>query len=418
MRAWFILFVLSIGSGGAFALLVALARTPYTSQYLPGQYFAHWLAGHVDLALIFGLYSFLIFLWHRVFGAESRAHEIIPALAGMILIAYSSALGLGNAVLNNYFPTILDPAFFAGAGLLGLSILLTSLRFFYKMLRPLNFRDPVRIVLSVTVILSLSLIVSLGLSLKDYNAPLEPQILLERIYWFPGHIHQFVNAGLLLAVWFLLMRLNRRGVHTSVGILSLLLIPFPFYYIYLQVLGIDALSSFAQRITTLGYQVGIGVPTLLIALLFIVKGAFRGTIFGKVLGLSIILYLAGAGTGYLIAGYDLRIPAHYHAVMASILVGIMGLSYYFLKDLRYTSALSSLVRWQPALYGFGMILFAGALFWAGYFGAPRKTPGTDYIASAEVYAFMALMGAGSVLSVFSGVIYVLYLLRCIVLSRK
>jgi len=418
MRGWFVLFVISIGAGGAFALLVALARTPYVAQYIPGQFFSHWLAGHVDLALIFGLYSFLIFLWHRVFGAESRAHELIPALAGMILIAYASALGLGKAVLNNYFPTILDPSFLAGAGLIGISLLLTSLRFFFKMLWPLNFRDPVRIVLSVTVILTLALIVSLGLSLRDLDSPLEPEAILERIYWFPGHIHQFVNAGLLITVWFLLIRLNQRVVSPLLGAFSLLLIPFPLYYIYLQVMGVDALSSTAHRMTTLGYQVGIGAPTLIVAVILILTGAFRGTVFGKVLGLSIILYFIGAGTGYLIAGYDLRIPAHYHAVMASILVGIMGLSYYFLKDLRYTSALSSLLRWQPVLYAFGMILFSGALFWAGYFGAPRKTFGTDYINTVEVYSFMALMGAGSVLSVLSGVLYVLYLLKCIVFSRK
>ncbi len=440
MRAWFVLFVISIGVGGAFAILVALSRTPYTANYLPGEFFAHWLVGHVDLALIFGLYSFLIFLWHRVFGAESRSHEFIPALAGMILIAYSAALGLGKAVLNNYFPTILHPAFFAGAGLIGLSILLTSLRFLFKMLRPLNFRDPVRIVLSGTVILSLALIVSLLLSLRDYNAPLEPQILLERIYWFPGHINQFVNAGLLIAVWFLLARLNQKKISFLLGIISLGLVPFPVYLIYLQIYGVDSLSAFAHRITTMGYQIGIGVPTVLLSLMLLLKGAWRGGIFGKILGLSILIYLIGSGMGYLVAGFDLtflksiwegfsvlenlmgsadaRVPAHYHAVLASILLGIMGLSYYFLKDLRYVFALPSLIKWQPLLFGLGMILFSVSLYWAGYYGAPRKTPGTEYMDSTGVSAFMALMGAGSVLSVFSGVIYVLYLLKSIIFSRK
>ena len=76
------------------------------------------------------------------------------------------------------------------------------------------------------------------------------------------------------------------------------------------------------------------------------------------------------------------------------------------------------MKWQPLLFGIGMILFSVALYLAGYLGAPRKTAGTDYITSNEVYVFMALMGAGSVLSVFSGVIYVLYLLKSIIFSRK
>ncbi len=418
MRGWFVLFAFTIGVGGAFALLTALSRTPVVFEYLPTEFFHHWLVGHVVLALVFGLYFFLIFLWHRVFGAQGRKYEVLLALGAVVLVGISAGLGSGKPVQNNYFPTILDPIFFAGAGLFGLTLLLTSLRFGWISFRQMSFRDPIRITLSVGIILSLMVLFSTGWSLQDYSAPLEPAVLLERIYWFPGHIHQFVNASLLMSLWFLLVRLSGSSVPLPVASLSILLLGFPAYFIYLQVIGTDPLSSTAHQMTTLGYQAGIGIPTILVGIYLLVFRSFRRNAYSFILGLSLVLYGGGALTGYLIAGSDLRIPAHYHGVLASILIAIMGLSYYFLKDLRFSDKVSSLIRWQPALYGLGMILFSSALFWAGYFGAPRKVPGTDYISDYQLLAFLGLMGAGSVLSVFGGVIYVLYILKSVILGWR
>jgi hypothetical protein len=417
MRSWFILFTVSIGIGGAFALMVALMRTPVVSAYLPSELFSHWLIGHVDTALIIGLFSFLIFLWHRVFGAQAKVYELIPFWAGLLIITYSAAAGLGKPVQNNYFPTIMHPSFYGGAFLLGLSLALSSIRFLLKALRLHTLTDPIRTALAVSILLTLMVLLSTALSLRDYSAPLEPEILLERLYWFPGHIHQFINASLLISLWFLLSRLAGKKDHRFLGFLSLPLLGFPSYYLYLQATGVDPLSSQAIKMTTLGYQLGIGIPTLILALYFLVFSSFRRDSYSVILGISVLLYFFGAGTGYLIAGSDLRIPAHYHGVMASILTAIMGISYFFLKDLRFTDRVSSLIRWQPALYGVGMILFSGALFWAGYFGAPRKTPGTEYIADLNLYLFMGLVGAGSVLSVLSGVIYVLFILKSVIFRR-
>ena len=92
----------------------------------------------------------------------------------------------------------------------------------------------------------------------------------------------------------------------------------------------------------------------------------------------------------------------------------MVLTYHHLRELGFIKDFPKLVKAQPYLYGIGMILFVIGLFWSGYFGAPRKTPGTGYIESMEVYVFMLLMGLGSVLSVLGGIIFVGFVLYSII----
>ncbi len=414
MRPWFFLFVLSIGAGGFFALLTALARTPGVSSLLPGGLFYHWLIGHVDLALIIGFLSFLIAQWHRILGNAKFKGSYVFAYLGFFLIFLSALLGLGTPVHNNYVPTIDHPLFFAGVSLFGFAYLLSAQNFLKTSLTKLLSRDPLESILSISVILSLIFVLSLFVSFLRTPHLKETYLYFERLYWLPGHVHQFVNASLLLYSWSFLSRISGKEVPGAVSKLSLLLIPFPILYFILQLFVENSISEEVKTITTLGYAVGVGVPTLISAVLFLLKSAFKGDFFSNILGLSVIIYILGALMGYLIAGSDLRIPAHYHGVIASILISLMVLTYHHLRELGFIKDLPKLVKAQPYLYGVGMILFVMGLFWSGYFGAPRKTPGTGYIESMEVYIFMLLMGLGSVLSVLGGIIFVGFVLYSII----
>ena len=418
MRPWFLLFLFSIGAGGFFALLVALARTPGVSSLLPEGLFYHWLIGHVDLALIIGFLSFLVAQWHRVFGDVDFKRLHLFAYAGASLIFLSALLGLGTPVHNNYVPTLDHTLFFAGVVLFGVGYLLSALSFLRASLPSLISEDPLKAVLSVSVLLSLIFGLSLLLSFMKTPRVEETYLYFERLYWLPGHVHQFVNATLLIYSWSFLSRVSGRDVPRIVPKLSLLLLPFPVIYLIVQIFTEDTIAEEVKALTTLGYAVGIGVPTLVSAVVFLVRSAFRGGFFSNSLGISVVIYIMGASMGYLIAGSDLRIPAHYHGVIASILISLMVLTYYHLRELGFVDEFPKLVRIQPYLYGVGMILFVMGLFWSGYFGAPRKTPGTGYIESMEVYAFMLLMGLGSILSVVGGIIFVGYVLYSIIKSHE
>ncbi len=414
MHGWFFLFVLSIGAGGFFALLVALARTPGISELLPPQLFYHWLIGHVDLALIIGFLSFLVVLWHKVFGKEERAYEYTLAGGGAVLILLSSLLGLGTAVHNNYVPTVDHPLFFAGVGLFGLGYALTSLRFTAEAFRSLFKGGLARNTFAVSVFLSLLLCGGFLISFLNTPRAGEVYLFFERLYWLPGHIHQFINAVLLVGSWILLLEHMGAKLPSFMRYVNLFFIPFPVLYFVLQIFVENSLSPFVKELTTLGYAVGIGVPTLVYAVL-VLRAVVKDTrSFLSPLSLSVVLYLFGAFMGYMIAGSDLRIPAHYHGVIASILISLMLLTYRLMTELGYIKELPRVVKLQPYLYGLGMMLFTSALFWAGVYGAPRKTFGTGYIESLKVYIFMVLMGLGSILSVIGGVIFVLFVLYSII----
>ncbi len=414
MRGWFLFFAVSLGVGGFFALAVALARTPFVSSYLPSGIFYHWLVGHVDSTLLVGLLSFLFFLWHTAFKVEGGPLPLFLCGIGFLSISLTSLLGLGKALFNNYVPTIVHPLFFLGLLLFGVGYASVTLSFLREALSHI-LSGGVRSVLSVSVVLSLALLISAVLSITRASG--EPLLYFERLYWIPGHIHQFVNASLLIASWFLLSDFSGFKVPNGIAHLSLLLIPFPLLFLAVQIFGSDPLSPEVRRLTTLGYAVGIGVPTLAVAVYLLFKVAFRYSFWGKVLGLSLIFYLLGASMGYLIAGSDLRVPAHYHAVIASILIAVMGLTYRFLQEMGYAKELPKFIKLQPFLYWLGMLLFVLGLFVAGLKGTPRKVFGTEYITDPVTLTFMGLMGVGSVLSVIGGATFVLFVLYSI-LTRK
>ena len=410
---WFYLFILSIGVGGFFALLVAIARTPVLASLFPEKYFYYGLVGHVDSALIVGLYAFLIFLWHRVFKKEEKLYEVSLSFIGFLLIFLTALTARGEALWNNYVPTIIHPLFFSGLILFFLGVFLTAIRFLPVAIRSLYLGGPIESVISTSVINSVILPVSLLISYMVVDKSLKEYGFYESLFWFPGHVHQFVNASLLISLWILLYR----NKVFNLRFLNYLLLVFPITLLIAQ-FYVEPKSSLGIDLTKIAYAVGIGLPTISYGVMLFVNSLKIWDFERGVLKLSILLYFFGAAMGYIGVGMDLRVPAHYHTVIASILVGIMALTLMLLKELGFVRELPRFVRFIPFFYGLGMLLFVSGLFWAGLFGTPRKMPGTDYITNAKVYLFMAIMGIGSILSVLGGASFVLYVLKGIIGRRK
>ena len=410
---WFYLFILSIGVGGFFALLVAIARTPGLANLFPEKYFYHGLVGHVDSALIVGLYAFLIFLWHRVFQREEKPYEAVLSFLGFFLIFISALTARGEALWNNYIPTIVHPFFFAGLILFLGGVFLTALRFLPLAVKLLYLGNAIESILSISVINSILFPLSLIVSYLTVDKSLQGYGFYESLFWFPGHIHQFVNASLLIASWILLYKEKVFNLR----FLNYLLVVFPIT-LFLAQFYVEPKSELGMDLTNMAYAIGIGVPTLSYGVMLFVNSLKHRDFSRSVLKLSIFIYFLGALMGYLGVGMDLRVPAHYHTVIASILVALMSLTILFLKELGFIKDISRPVKFIPFFYGFGMLLFVSGLFWAGLFGTPRKMPGTDYITNAKVYLFMTLMGLGSILSVIGGAAFVMYVLKSILRRRK
>jgi heme/copper-type cytochrome/quinol oxidase subunit 1 len=69
---------------------------------------------------------------------------------------------------------------------------------------------------------------------------------------------------------------------------------------------------------------------------------------------------------------------------------------------------------QPWLYGVGQLLHITGLVWSGGYGVQRKVAGAEQVlrSSGEV-AGMALMGAGGLLAIVGGLLFVVVVLKAI-----
>ncbi len=258
----------------------------------------------------------------------------------------------------------------------------------------------------------------------------ELYLFYERLYWAPGHIHQFINGVMLLYAWYYLFEI--KGVRLELGRLryvSFLFLSFCFMYVFIPIIFADPVSEGARRLTDLGYAVGLGLP-IFFHIFFLLKNFKKGKdLYSTAFFISLVLYLLGVFIAYagvlpsLVSYFinpsseyigmksNLSIPAHYHGVITSQTLAFMTIAYHLFKELGYTQRLSKISLPQVYLYGTGMVLFVLGLFFAGLRNAPRKTYGTGFTDDPVVLMSLGLMGIGTLLAVAGGVIFVLYSLK-------
>ncbi|MCS6876091.1 MAG: cbb3-type cytochrome c oxidase subunit I [Aquificaceae bacterium] len=435
MERWFLLSVISLGLGGFLALVAAVARTPAVYKFVPPGYFYHAIIGHVDLAIVGFFLTFTLLLWQFTFRKELKLPFYL-SLGGVALIALVSLSGVGKGVSNNYLPTIDHPIFWVGALLFFAGFWLSAFNFLKDAEKGIFSEEPREHLSSLAVLLSVLMFFAFLTSLPKAGSKEELYLFYERLYWAPGHIHQFINGTMLLYAWYYL--LEKQGVKLQLGrlrYLSFLFLAFCFMYALLPILYGDPISEGARRLTDMGYALGLGVPIFFhlfkilksqktelknihsVSLILSVALYLLGVLIAYVgLTPSLISYAINPQAGYVGMSSNLSIPAHYHGVITSQTLAFMAVAYSFFLSQGYTKRLSGITLPQVYLYGAGMVLFVLGLFFAGLKGAPRKTYGTGFTNDPMVLLSLSLMGVGTVLAVIGGVVFVVYSLN--LLLRK
>ena len=422
--SWFYIAILSLGIGGGFAFLVAMSRTPFGYKYFPPDYMYHALAGHVVLAILLWLLSFTVVLWDIYLGdgATNRWNNISHKISimGPVLVTISVLTGNGKVVTNNYVPTIIDPLFFIGLALFITGFSINTVAYLKKGIKYLFSTDILMNTVLISLFISIIMIFSLVCSLIINRETAEPFIFYERLFWTPGHIQQVLNGSLLIIVWYSLLR-KHGGEFRTWGFLryaNVLLLLSAVFVSSIQFFydPVDKTSVIAAEIT---YAFGLGIPVFL-HIANIIRNLKRGN-FGVAciaLILSMVIYTFGIAIAYGGFANDLRVPAHYHGAVTSLTLALMGLSYYLIKDIRIRIYGERLARFQPVIYGAGMFLFILGLFISGAFGAPRKTYGVAFTSDPVVLASLTIMGIGTILAVFGGIIFVSYISVTLVKGRR
>ena len=426
---WLWLCVLALLGAGVFSLLLVASRTPYVSEHIPWIDFFHSaLVVHVDLSVLVWSLAFGGVLW-GLNQRPGRAWLAWVALAfacvGALVIMVSPFVRDAQPLMSNYVPVLQHPLFFSGLLLfaLGFSLLVLNSMFFMAPVGPwMNARGALRFGLNAAAVSAAVAIICFIWSYLQMPDYLMGQSFFELLFWGGGHVLQFTYTLLMLVCWLWLSR--EAGLTLAVTPRVVLVILF----VGLACVFVSPLIYLAYPLTTPEHVLlftwlmrwGGSLGTLPLALAVLV-GLLR---YGgasqlewqarSALQCSLFLFGIGGLIGFLIAGSDVTIPAHYHGSIVGVTLAMMGVCYVLLPRLGYPLRNQKLVLWQPIIYSGGQLLHVAGLVWSGGYGVQRKVAGAEQgLDSLERVLGMGLMGLGGLVSSIGGLLFLVIVLRAL-----
>lgn len=413
---------MSLVAAGVFSLLLVLARTPVIQSVIPFADFFHVaLVVHVNLSVLVWLLAMTAALWRMSSGSEHRLWDRASfwlAAAGAAGIVLAPLVGAGNPRMSNYVPVLDHPLFFAGLGLFIAGITSHLVRTVVSRPRlgdALSGTGALRTGSFFSAVVVAIAFLSVGASYLGIPSSMEGQIFYEYLFWGGGHVIQFSYTLLMMVAWVVLahssackFELTPRLLLVFLLFLCLPIITVPFLYLAHDIVSAGHRLAFTELMKYGGLSslpLGLAVVS---SLWRAGRASGEGRYLRSALNTSIVLFAVGGILGFLIAGLDIVIPAHYHGATVGVTVAFMGLCFYLLPRLGFGPIPGPLAFWQPYLYGGGQLLHIAGLAWTGGYGVQRKTAGAAQALDrlGEVVG-MGLMGLGGLISIIGGVLFLL-----------
>jgi hypothetical protein len=425
---WSFLAILALALAGVMALLLALSRVPGIQNVFPWPlaFFEKGLVVHVVFSFVVWFLAVFGALLHLATQRLGAGRPRADALGTVAVVGTAAALWLlfvpalsdrGEPTLNNYVPVIIDPLYYAGLVALAGALALAVLRLMLNLAGRRGPLEPLSLAAlagAATYLAALTCLIiaygSLGGRAPDFG-------FNEDLFWGGGHVLQFLNTGLLLVAWYILggLALGRPLVRPSLFTVALgLLLAGAAVGLALQFWL--APFSAAQREAFTWLQYALAPPTLLVAIAGAATGAayrtqtplpWRHPAFLSLIA-SVAVFGLGGLLGLFVDGADTRTPAHYHGVIGGINLAFMGLFLtLFLPLLGRTVGRGRIVYTQIGLYAAGQVLACLGLFWAGGYGAPRKTASAAQgLADLGAKIGLYLNGIGALIAIAGGVLFI------------
>jgi hypothetical protein len=422
VSAWIMLGLLSLVAAGIFSVLLVLARTPVIQSLIPFADFFHVaLVVHVNLSVLVWLLAITAAMWSLSSRGEHRLWDRASfwlAAAGAVVMVLAPFAGAGNPQMSNYVPVLDHPLFFAGLGLFIAGIASHLLR--AVVTRPrlgdtLSAPDALNTGITFSAFIVAAAFLSTWVSYLGVPADMSGQIYYEFLFWGGGHVIQFGYTLLMMVAWVVLasasgcrVELTPRLMLVYLLFICLPIITVPFLYLAHDIVSAGHRLAF----TELMKYGGLSCLPLGLAILSSLWRAQPATGEGRylraTLNSSVALFAAGGILGFLIAGLDIVIPAHYHGATVGVTVAFMGLCYFLLPRLGFGPIPARMAFWQPYLYAGGQLLHIAGLAWTGGYGVQRKTAGAAQgVDKFGEVAGMGLMGLGGLISVIGGVLFLI-----------
>lgn len=394
LYGWASVSIASLAIAGLFVLLIVPARTPVLQDLLPWDpnvFFRQALVTHVVFSVVIwflgglGLLGVMATerLYERRQDGTLRARILGPVglwltVLSMLMLVAGTLAGAGRPSLNNYVPVLVHPLYYAGLAVLFLGVALPVVRLLANLGGRLRTK-PNSLPWAVAAVGAtyLMALICFLLAWADLPPDMSVDDFNEQLFWGGGHVLQVVNTGVLMAAWHVVMQrtLDVPLLPRPILLPAFLALPAVGLAGVVMLAATDAMSGVYYRAFTDLYLYALILPAAVGALsLATVLWGRRASIDWKepgVLGLllSLILFGVGGGLGYGLGEGDTRTPAHYHAVIGGVNIGLMALfAAQVLPVLGRGFGNARSVRWFLGLYFTGQLVHSLGLYAAGTTG--------------------------------------------------
>jgi cytochrome c oxidase subunit 1 len=470
--------IIFLAVGGFFGLMVALTRWPGV-HLLPAEWFYLVLTGHgLDVLLVWIIFFEIAVLYFasavllnsRLAAPRWAWTAFALMLIGAIIVNIAVLQGNSSVMFTSYVPMQAAPHFYLGLILFAVGALIGCFVFFgtlvvakeektYEGSVPLvTFGAITAAIIAVFTIASGAIILiptflwSVGL-IGNIDT-----LMYKTVWWAMGHSSQQINVSAHVAIWYLIaavvlgakplsekvsrmaflmyiLFLQLASAHhllVEPGISSEWKIFNTSYALYLAVLGsmlhgmtVPGSIEAAQRAR--GYTNGLfewlrkapwGNPAFSGMFMSLVMFGFLGGISGVVMGTEQI---------NLIMHNTLYVPGHFHAtVVAGTTLAFMAGTYLLVPLIfRRELVMKGLARWQPYLFGIGVMGISVFMMGAGTLGVPRRVwdiTGADaalkYDYSGAAYLMMGLNGMSAVLAALGGLLFIVIIVSSVLFGKR
>ena len=420
--AWLILSLVSLVAAGVFSILRVMARTPIVQELIPlTGFFRVALVVHVTLSVLIWLLAMSAAFWSLSARTEHVMWDRVSfsfAAVGTLLIIVCPFLGAGDPLMNNYVPILQHPLFYTGLGVFAsgiLSYLVRTLLSRPRITTKLDGTAALHFGITLSTLLTLFSFIAVFASWRGLPSDLDGQIYFEFLFWGGGHVIQFSYTLLMMVAWVVLasassvnFELTPRLTLVFLIFLALPVITVPFLYLGHEVLSAGHRIAFTELMKYGGLSclpLGLAVTA---SLWRAKRPDGEGRYLRAALNSSLGLFAVGGALGFMIAGLDIVIPAHYHGATVGVTIAFMGLTYYLLPRLGFGPIPERMATWQPYVYGGGQLMHIIGLAWSGGYGVQRKTAGAAQgLEGLGQTAGMGLMGLGGLVSVTGGLLFLI-----------
>jgi hypothetical protein len=383
------------------------------------------LVVHVDLSVLVWFFALGGVLWslngsNRFMTLGWAALGL--AAAGALVMAAAPFLEHGRPIMSNYIPVIDSPSFLAGLVLFAAGAAALTLRGLAAV-RPVGFAidgaASLRFGLNTAAVSSAVAVLAFAWTYAELSPEIPRQAYFEVLFWGGGHVLQFTYTLLMLVAWLALASMCGSAVPLSprVVVLMFAIALASVFAIPAIYLAHDVTSGEHRRLLTwlMRYGGGLAVVPVGLAVIAALWRAPRVPPAARPLRASLIaslaLFAAGGLIGFAIEGSNTRVPAHYHGCIVGVTLALMGLTYLLLPRLGWGRP-SRLANVQPYVYGLGQLLHIAGLVWSGGHGVQRKVAGAEQTLRTASETFgMGLMGAGGLIAVVGGILFVVVVAR-------